>query len=229
MDEKELDKMAKDIEPIEEPKEGVKTQNSDGFVEDKETYVKPDGETTTAPVRTPNIIKEESNKGKWVFGGLATILILGLGGATAWAYTDAQSVRNELQSVKTGLDTAKTDAAKLRDEVQSLKAKTPEASPAVETITDRAENAALALQDATLRTDDKAGVSKTKGDFVLINSGLPGKDSITHVFKNTKKGLIQIGILSDTGIGGGLPKHEATQLKEQYGFDAMLFDIKIAD
>jgi len=229
MDEKELDKMAKDIEPIAEPVE-TETPAPTGFVEDRETYVKPDGETTTSPKRSPNVIKEDSGAGKWVFGGLATILILGLGGATAWAYTDAQSVRKELQSVKTGLDTAKSDAAKLRDEVQSLKTKTQEA-PVVteESIADRAEDAAAALQEATLRTDDKAGVSKTKGDFVLIYSGLPGKDSVSHVFKNTKKGLVKVATLSDTGIGGGLPRHEADELKEQYGFDATLFGIKIAD
>lgn len=114
MDEKELDKMAKDIEPIEEPKEEVKTEAPVGFVEDKETYVKPDGETTTAPVRTPNVIKEESSTGKWVVGGLMTLFILGLGASTAWLYTDAQNTRNELKSVKTGLEAARADAAQLR-------------------------------------------------------------------------------------------------------------------
>jgi hypothetical protein len=120
MDEKELDKMAKDIEPIEEPKEELITQNSDGFVEDKETYVKPDGETTTSPVRTPNVIKEESNKGKWVFGGLATILILGLGASSTWLYMDAQNVRNELQSVKTGLEATRY-ATRLRPQRKQLR------------------------------------------------------------------------------------------------------------
>lgn len=227
MDEKELDKMAKDIEPIAEPKEA---EVPTGFVEDRETYVKPDGETTASPERTPNVIKEESGKGKWIFGGLATILILGLGGATAWAYTDAQSVRNELQSMKTGLDVAKADAAKLRDEVQSLKAKSQEAPvAAVEDLPDSAENAATALQEATLDTKDVARVDKTKGGFVLIYTGLPNKDGVAHVFKSTKMGLVEIAILSDTGIGGGLPKQEADLLKEQYGFDAALFEIKIAN
>lgn len=228
MDEKELDKMAKDIEPIAEPTDAA-TPAPTGFVEDRETYVKPDGETTSTPERTPNVIKEESGKGKWIFGGLATILILGLGGATAWAYTDAQNVRNELQSVKTGLAAAKSDAAKLRDEVQALKAKSQEAPATIEDIPEGAENAAAALQEATLDTKDVAKVDKAKGNFVLIFTGLPEKDGVAHVFKSTKKGLVEIAVLSDTGTGGGLPKHEADMLKEQYGFDAALFDIKIAE
>ena len=118
MDDKELDDMAKDIEPVKVETEPTQTDAPaidaapTGFVEDKETYVKPDGETTTTPTR--NLIKEESGAKKWMLGGLATVLILGLGAASAWLYTDAQSVRNELQSTKTGLDAARADAAKLR-------------------------------------------------------------------------------------------------------------------
>jgi hypothetical protein len=119
MDDKELDKMAKDLEPIEEPKETPEepTETPTGFVEDKETFVKPDGETTVAPKHSSGVIKEGSGKGKWVFGGLATVLVLALGASTAWIYMDAQNVRNELQSVKSGLDAARKDAAHLRDEL----------------------------------------------------------------------------------------------------------------
>lgn len=227
MDENELDKMAKDIEPIVEPAETEAAPT--GFVEDRETYVKPDGETTSTPERTSNAIKEESHVGTWVMGGFLTLFILGLGASTAWLYTDAQNARNELQSIKTGLDTAKADAAKLRDEVQSLKAKAIEPVAPTDSLADRTENVVAALQEATLDTKDTAKVSKTKGDFVLIYVGLPGKDGVPHVFKNTKKGLVEIAILSDTGMSGGLPKHEADLLKEQYGFDVTLFDIKVAN
>lgn len=187
MDEKELDKMAKDIEPIAEPKE---PEVSTGFVEDRETYVKPDGETTASPERTPNVIKEGSGKGKWIFGGLATILILGLGGATAWAYTDAQSVRNELQSMKTGLDVAKTDAAKLRDEVQSLKAKAMD-NAATEEVVEKTDKELVAdTVTATLHApvENKSAkvavnVMKNSKEFAYASAGFEEGGGAAYILK----------------------------------------------
>lgn len=182
MDEKELDKMAKDIEPIEEPKEDPKTDTPVGFVEDKETYVKPDGETTTAPVRTPNVIKEESGKGKWVFGGLATILILGLGAASAWLYTDAQDIRNELQSTKVGLDAARSDAAKLRDTTAK-----PVADPVTEAdfAAFTKEYGKMVEAGTELSGEDKAAIEKAIKDYYKLSS-LPEKWQVILGYKDAK-------------------------------------------
>lgn len=169
MDEKELDKMAKDIEPIEEPKEASEEDSSEeaktevksgvpaGFVEDKETYVKPDGKTATIPVR--NLIREDSGAKKWMIGGLATILIVGLGASTAWLYIEERDTRNEMQSIKTGLDAARADAAKLRADA---------AKPIAEPATGEDFNAFSTEYDKMI----KASVELTDVDEVAIESGI---------------------------------------------------------
>lgn len=183
MDEKELDKMAKDIEPIEEPKEDVKPENPAGFVEDKETYVKPDGETTSTPVRTPTVIKDESSKGKWVFGGLATILILGLGAASAWLYTDAQSIRNELQNTKTGLTAARDDAAKLRGQVTQNSSPVPVKSEDFATFI--AEYDKMLEAGVELSETDKKDIEEGVKKYYKL-SELPEKWQIVLGYKDAK-------------------------------------------
>lgn len=226
MDEKELDKMAKDIEPIEEPKDNAAPESPTGFVEDKETYVKPDGETTTTPVRSPNVIKEESSKGKWIFRSLATILILGLGGATAWAYTDAQNVRNELQSLKTGLEAARSDAAKLRADVANVKQDTSKIAATEVTTQELLDGLVDATQDADTTQATVATPGKVQGDFTSVyirDKQSPG--GFIHIFKKYNGLLVEIErYLSEENA---LSKQQADTLKTKYGFDAAKYGIKV--
>lgn len=184
MDDKELDKMAKDLEATEEPKAAVAPAvEEQGFVEDKETYVKPDGETTTTPKRTHDPISEDSGKGKWIFGGLATILILGLGAGSAWLYTDAQNARNELQSVKTGLEAARSDAAKLRENASKTTAKEPVTSE--DFLAFNEEYNKMVESGVELSDEDRAAIEKAVKDYYKISS-LPEKWQIVLGYKDAK-------------------------------------------
>lgn len=233
MDEKELDKMAEDIEPIEEtkeevveaPKEEVKPEAPTGFVEDKETYVKSDGETTTTPVH--NLIKEESGAKKWVLGGLASILILGLGAATAWLYMDAQNARNELLSVKTGLDTAKSDAAKLRDEVQALKVAPKEPTEEPATTQELADSMVIAHKAAGKGVKFSASTKKISGDFVVITVQDNGPEGapLKRIYKKVGTELVEIG---SYGVGQML-KADAEYIESAYGVDLEALDVPVED
>ena len=184
MDDKELDKMAKDLDTIDEPQQtSPTTPVSDGFVEDKETYVKPDGETTDNPKPSRQAIKEDSAKGKWVLGGLATILVLALGAGSAWLYTDAQKARNELNSTKTGLEAARADAAKLRDQV----AKKPIAQPVTGEDFDSFNKEYNKMLEASVElTDaDKAAIAQSIKDYYKITT-LPEKWQIILGYKDAK-------------------------------------------
>ena len=176
MDDKEIDKAVDEIEPVD-------TDTSAAFVENKETFVKPDGETTATPAR--NVIKEESGAKKWVLGGLVVLLLAGLGAFGAWAYMDAQNARNELSSVKTGLDAARADVAKLRADATDDKkpVDTQETPKTDKELITEAVTAEIHATTAAKTLKVTVNILKPGTEFAYVSAGFEGGGGASYILK----------------------------------------------
>lgn len=189
-----------------------------------ETYVTPTGEPTTiAPMATPlSLQKPKSHSGRWIFRGVVVLLIAVLGAFGYWQWTEAQSAQTERESLQTELNTVKMayeEVAK-KDEVEE-----PAVTPQEELkITERADNMVKAIEAAHLDTDYVVKLDKVKGEYVSITTGMPNKDGIEVIFKNTANGLVQIAVYESMS---GMTKNEAANLKSDYGFDAATFGLTV--
>lgn len=171
MDDKELDKMAKDIEPA-----AIET---DGSVEDiEEPVVEDSTDEEVAPA--PGPANEGSSGGRKLFLIAVIVLVIaGLGGLGAWAYLDGQSARSQVSSLKQGLEAARADAAKLRADAVKTADTTDQEPADIPAVKD--EDAVIAAAKAHAhapknneKDDVKITVAKLEASFARVSVSVEG-------------------------------------------------------
>ena len=223
MDDKELDKMVKDIEP-----EAIET---DGSVEDIEEPATEDT-VETEVTQAPEPASEGSSGGrKFILIAVIVLVIAGLGGLGAWAYLDGQSARSQVTSLKQGLDAARADAAKLRAdaalgdttsgkdfvddaEVSAMALNTVEAFMSTKGVTRMTYEAKVLYLDAEFA---RVGVDYTVPDPTNGKTKPSGKGE-TFFFKKVSRGEGDKAIKSWALIAiNPMTTDEMTSLKNRYG------------